>query len=90
MGTKFSKDMIPLTELKKNAGKVVKRVVEANRPVLLTSRGREVAVIQSLSAYNRAEKERLFMRGVLQGVLDSEFGREHELSEVRQRLRTRN
>ena len=47
MGTKFSKDMIPLTELKKNAGKVVKRVVETNRPVHLTSRGREVAVIES-------------------------------------------
>ena len=86
MGADLSKDVIPLTDLKKNAGKVVKRVVETHRPVHLTSRGREVAVIQSLSKYNSKEQERQFVRGVVQGVLDLESGREHELSEVRERL----
>lgn len=86
MGADLSKDVIPLTDLKKNAGKVVKRVVETNRPVHLTSSGRDVAVIQSLSEYNSKEQERQFVRGVVQGVMDLESGREHELSEVRERL----
>ena len=86
MGADLSKDVIPLATLKKNAGKVVKRVVETNRPVHLTSGGREVAVIQSVSEYNRKEQQRQFMRGVVQGVLDLESGREHEPSEVRERL----
>ena len=86
MGAKFVKDVIPLTDLKKNAGKVVERVVETNRPVHLTSSGRDVAVIQSLSEYNRKEQEREFVRGIVKGVLDLESGREHELSEVRERL----
>ncbi len=86
MGAKFVKDVISLTDLKNNVGKVVKRVIETNRPVHLTSGGHDVAVIQSLSEYNRKEQERKFMRGAVQGVLDLESGREHELSEVRERL----
>lgn len=39
MSTKFSEDVIPLTDLKTNPGRVVKHVSEAHRPVLLTSRG---------------------------------------------------
>ena len=86
MSTKFSEDVIPLTDLKKNPGKVVRHVSETKRPALLTSRGRGVAVVQSLSEYERGEQERQFMRGVLQGLSDLESGRELELSKVRQRL----
>ena len=86
MSTKFSEDVIPLTDLKTNPGKVVKHVSDTKRPALLTSRGRGVAVVQSLSEYERAEEEREFMRGVLQGLSDLDSGRELELSEVRERL----
>ena len=43
MKTKFSEDVIPLSDLKVNPGKVVSRVNETHRPILLTSRGRGVA-----------------------------------------------
>ena len=87
MSTKFSEDVVPLTDLKKNPGKIMKHVTETNRPVLLTSRGRGVAVVP-VAEYERAEQEREFVRGVLQGLSDLESGREHELSEVRQRFET--
>lgn len=86
MSTKFSEDVIPLKDLKANPGKVVKHVSDTKRPVLLTSRGRGVAVMQSLSDYERREEERLFMRGVLQGLGDLESGRQLDLAEVRRRL----
>jgi prevent-host-death family protein len=86
MSAKFSEDVIPLTDLKTNPGKVVRHVSETRRPALLTSRGRGVAVVQSLSEYERGEEERQFMRGVIQGLSDLESGRELELSEVRRRL----
>ena len=84
--TKFSEDVIPLTDLKTNPGKVVKHVSDTKRPALLTSRGRGVAVVQSLSEYERAEEESQFIRVVLQGLSDLDSGRELELSEVRERL----
>ena len=66
MRTRFTEDVIPLTDLKTNPGKVVKHVSEdTKRSVLVTSRGRGVAVVQSLSAYERREEELQFMRGVV-------------------------
>ena len=51
MATRFSEDVVPLSDVKVNPGKVVRQVTEAHRPVLLTSRGRGVAVVQSVSDY---------------------------------------
>ena len=64
----------------------MKHVSDTKRPALLTSRGRGVAVVQSLSEYERGEEERQFMRGILQGLDDLESGRELDLAEVRRRL----
>jgi prevent-host-death family protein len=86
MSTKFSKDVIPLTDLKINPGRVVKHATESHRPVLLTSRGRGVAVVQSVTDYEAAEEERSFMRAVVMGLADLEAGRELSLAEAKARL----
>ncbi len=86
MGTKFSEDVVPLTDLKVNPGRIVKHAAEAHRPVLLTSRGRGVAVMKSVSHYEEAEEERAFMRAVVTGLADLEAGREVSLAEAKARL----
>ncbi|MGB5261133.1 MAG: type II toxin-antitoxin system prevent-host-death family antitoxin [Gammaproteobacteria bacterium] len=86
MGTKFSEDVVTLTDLKTNPGRVVKHVAEAHRPVLLTSRGRGVAVVQSVADYEKTEEERTFMRAVVEGLADLEAGREVSLAAARKRL----
>ncbi len=86
MVTKFSEDVVPLTDLKINPGRVVKHVAQAHRPVLLTSRGRGVAVVQSLADYEQATEERAFMRAVVTGLSDLETGREVSLTEAKARL----
>ena len=86
MGTKFSEDVIPLTDLKANPGRVVKHAADAHRPVLLTSRGRGVAVVQSVNDYESAEEERLFMRAVVAGLADLEAGRDLSLADAKTRL----
>ncbi|QKT02709.1 type II toxin-antitoxin system Phd/YefM family antitoxin [Ectothiorhodospiraceae bacterium 2226] len=86
MAIKFSEDLVPLTDLKVNPGRVVKHATEAHRPVLLTSRGRGVAVVQSVVDYEKAEEERAFMRAVVAGLADLEAGREVSLNEAMARL----
>ena len=86
MSTKFSEDVIPITDLKTNPGKVVKHVAEAHRPVLLTSRGRGVAVVQSINDYESAQEERAFMRAVVAGLADLDAGREVSLAEAKVRF----
>ncbi len=86
MLTKFSEDVIPLSDLKINPGKVVNQVKETHRPVLLTSRGRGVAVVQDLDDYEKNQEERAFMRAVTQGLMDVKNGNVMELSEVKTKL----
>ncbi|MES1993937.1 MAG: type II toxin-antitoxin system Phd/YefM family antitoxin [Pseudomonadota bacterium] len=86
MGTKFSEDVIPLADLKVNPGRVVKHATDAHRPVLITSRGRGVAVVQSVRDYEAAEEERAFMRAVVAGLADLEAGRELSLAQAKARL----
>ncbi len=83
---RFSEDIVPLGDLKVNPGKVIRHADETGRPVLLTSHGRGVAVVQALSEFEAAQEEREFMRAVLIGLTDLEGGRELSLAEARRRL----
>ncbi|MCG2740969.1 MAG: type II toxin-antitoxin system Phd/YefM family antitoxin, partial [Syntrophaceae bacterium] len=84
--TKFSEDIVPLSDMKVNPGRVVHQVDKTRRPVLLTNRGRGVAVIQSLKDYETETDERAFLRDIVQGLMDLEEGREMNLADVKKRL----
>ena len=86
MSTKFSEDIVPLSDLKVNPGKVVKHAAESHRPILLTSHGRGIAVVQSLSDYEKTAEEISFMREVTAGLIDIEKGRELSIDDVKKRL----
>ena len=86
MPVKFSEDVIPLSDLKVNPGKVINRAKDSHRPILLTSRGRGVAVVQGLDDYEKNEEERAFMKAVAQGLMDIREGNELALDEVKKKL----
>jgi prevent-host-death family protein len=86
MQIKFSEDVIPLSDLKVNPGKVVNRAKDTHRPILLTSRGRGIAVVQGLDEYEKNEEEREFMKAIAQGLMDIKEGNELELGESKKKL----
>lgn len=86
MQTKFSEDIVPLSDLKVNPGKVVNHTKDTHRPVLLTSRGRGVAVVQGLEAYERIEEELAFVKAIAQGLMEAKEGSSIDLSEAKHRL----
>ena len=86
MQTKFSEDVIPLTDLKINPGRVVNQVKETHRPVLLTSRGRGIAVVQGLEEYEKSREELAFVKAVAQGLMDIKQGNTMSIAEVKKRL----
>jgi prevent-host-death family protein len=67
--TKFSEDIVSLSDMKVNPGRVFNQVDRTHRPVVLTNRGRGVAVVQSLKDYETEVEERAFLRGVVQGLM---------------------
>jgi len=86
METKFSEDVIPLSDLKVNPGRVVNRAKDNHRPILVTSRGRGVAVVQGLEEYEKNNEEREFLRAIAQGLMDIKEGNELSLDEAKKKL----
>lgn len=68
---------------------MLKYVTETNRLVVLTSRGRGVAMIQLVADYEKNEEEGTCMRVVVKGLADLEAVEEVSLSDARARLSLR-
>jgi len=86
MAIKFSEDIVPLADVKVNPGKVIRRTKESHRPILLTSRGRGVAVMQSLEDFEYGEEEKAFMRAIVDGLSDLGNNRQVNLDKAKKRL----
>jgi prevent-host-death family protein len=86
MQVKFSEDVIPLSDLKINPGKVVGRAQDTHRPILLTSRGRGIAVVQGLEDYERTAEERRFVKAVAKGLIDAREGNTVSLEDAKKTL----
>jgi prevent-host-death family protein len=86
MHTKFSEDVIPLSDLKINPGKVIRRTNDTRRPILLTSRGRGVAVVQGLEDYEKTIEELRFIKAIAEGLADIRKGDTLSLDEARKAL----
>jgi len=72
--------------LKVNPGKVVNRAKDTHRPILLTSRGKGIAVVQGLAEYEKNQESREFMQAITEGLIDIKEGNELELDEVKKKL----
>jgi len=86
MQTKFSEDVISLSDLKVNPGKVINHANNSRRPVLLTSRGRGVAVVQGLEEFEKNSEELAFVKAIAQGLMDIEEGKVMSLNNAKQKL----
>ena len=67
-------------------GKVVGRAQDTHRPILLTSRGRGVAVVQGLEDYERTAEELRFVKAVAQGLMDVREGNTVSLEDAKKTL----
>ena len=85
-GIKYSEDIVPISDLKVNPGRIINQVGKTRRPVLVTSRGKGVAIVESLKDYEAKEEEQSFLRGVVRGLMDLEEGREVSLADVKKRF----
>jgi prevent-host-death family protein len=72
-------DIIPITDLRQDAAAIFTRVQDSHEPVVVTHRGRPIAVIQSIAAYDQALRmrelvEQLLARGSEAGQSSSSLG----------------
>jgi len=86
MQIKFSEDVVPLSDLKVNPGKIVTRANDTKRPILVTSRGRGVAVVQGLNEYEMREEKVAFMRAVALGLMEVKEGKVTDITDAKRML----
>ncbi|MCK5688293.1 type II toxin-antitoxin system Phd/YefM family antitoxin [Myxococcota bacterium] len=85
---RFSEDVHPLKDLKTGASSLVDQVRKSGRPVLITRRGRGVAVLLDLEEYERLTDRATFVEAVMQGVESMEEDRLYPNEEAEKILDT--
>jgi prevent-host-death family protein len=71
---KLSEDIVGLTSLKTNPGKIMKRLEQTGRPILVTSHSSGVAVMQTVHAYEYRIEEADLLRAIVKGLISMEEG----------------
>jgi antitoxin YefM len=79
---RFSEDVRPLTELKTKASTLVDHVRRSRRPMLLTRRGRGVAVLLDLGEYERLVDRAALREAVGAGAAAAAAGDLHNHDEA--------
>jgi prevent-host-death family protein len=75
-------EIIPVTDLRQDAAAVLKRVQTSHQPLVITQRGRAAAIMLSMDAYERGERERQLLRLLVRGEQEIAAGVGYELDEV--------
>ena len=75
-------DMVPVSDFRQDAAAVLKKLQSGTGPLVVTQRGRAVAVMQSIDAYERQERERELLRLLAAGEREIAAGEGHSLADV--------
>jgi len=71
----LSEDIVPLGELESQASRVLQKLKDSHRPVVITQNGRPAAVLITPEDFDRIRERERFMAAVQEGLADAEAGR---------------
>ena len=74
--------VIRISDLRRDAARISKRVVATDEPVVITQRGRTSAVLVSVDAYERTQHENEILRILAEGDAEIAAGLGHEADDV--------
>ncbi len=75
-------NIIPISDLRQGAAKVLKLIRNSKEPLVITQRGRAAAVMLSIEAYERSERDRELLRLLAKGEKEIEAGEGYDLDSV--------
>lgn len=75
-------NIIPVSDLRQDAAKILKRLQKNDDPMIITQRGRAAAVIIGVDAYEKFEHEKEILRLLAKGDREIEIGEGYDLDTV--------
>lgn len=76
--------IVPVTDLRQDAASILEKVQKADEPWVITQRGRAAAVLISVEAYERSQKENELLRLLAMGEKEIAARKGHSLDRVLQ------
>ena len=74
--------ILPISDLRQDAAKVLKKLRDNKEPIIITQRGRAAAVIIGVEAYEKAEHDKEILRLLAKGDKEIEVGKGYDLDRV--------
>jgi len=75
-------NILPVSDLRQDAAKVLKILRENQEPIIITQRGRAAAIIIGVEAYEKSEHEKEILRLLAKGDREIEIGEGYDLDSV--------
>ena len=75
-------NIIPVSDLRQSAAKLLKQLKKSNEPLIITQRGRATAVMLGVDAYEKSENEKELLRLLAMGEREIEIGEGYDLDTV--------
>lgn len=75
-------NIIPVSDLRQGAAKLLKQVRDSREPLIITQRGRATAVLIGVDAYEKSEQEKELLRLLAKGEREIEMGEGYDLDAV--------
>ena len=75
-------NIIPISDLRQDAAKILKQLNKSKEPLIVTQRGRAAAVMIGVEAYEKFEHEKELLKLLAQGEREIELGEGYDLDTV--------
>ncbi len=75
-------NILPVSDLRQDAAKVIKKLRNSHEPIIITQRGRAAAVIIGVEAYEKSEHDKEILRLLAKGEKEIESGDGYDLDTV--------
>jgi len=75
-------NIIPVSDLRKDAANILKRLKKLKDPLIITQRGRAAAVMQSVESFEQSEHDKELLRLLAKGEREIEIGEGYDLETV--------
>jgi prevent-host-death family protein len=82
-----AENIVPITELKRDAAALVERAAEEQNPIVITQNGRATAVLQDIRTFEKDRETLAMLQLCAQGTRDIAEGRTITHAESRRRIK---
>lgn len=75
--------LVPITDMKRQGGKVLDALRQDREPVVITEYGRAAAVLLDIATYEAMSRRHEILKGLEEGEQDIAAGRVHDWEEIK-------